>query len=97
MDGTVKELVRISEWLASTRQIARTWWRWCPTCSRYPDHLPSRVARSTPSPGKTACVDASLVDGRVCLDVAPPSRAAPGPRARERVYFKTDSHWNFNG
>jgi len=61
----------------------------------YPEYLPSWVARS-PSPTPHDQLSAAMRrNGRVAfIDLREPLRAA---KVRERVYYQTDSHWNFNG
>ena len=94
VDGTVKELVRRSEWLAS-RGIAYVVAVVPEKFTIYPDHLPDWVARSRKPSPYDRVRDALARDGRVAfLDLRPALLAA---KARERVYYKTDSHWNFNG
>ena len=94
VEGTVKELQRRSEWLAS-QGIAYVVAVVPDKFTIYPDYLPPWVARSgAPSPYDRVR-DALERDGRVnFVDLRP---ALLDAKARERVYFKTDSHWNFNG
>ena len=94
VDGTVKELVRRSEWLAS-QGIAYVVAVVPDKFTIYPDHLPGWVSRSArPSPYDRVR-DALVRDGRVAfIDLRPALLAA---KPRERVYYKTDSHWNYNG
>jgi alginate O-acetyltransferase complex protein AlgJ len=94
VDGTVKELVRRSEWLAS-RGIAYVVAVVPDKFTIYPDHLPDWVARSPKASPYDRVRDALARDGRVAfVDLRAALLAA---KARERVYYKTDSHWNFNG
>jgi alginate O-acetyltransferase complex protein AlgJ len=94
VDGTVKELVRRSEWLAS-KGIAYVVAVVPDKFTIYPEHLPSWVARSgKPSPYDRVR-DALARDGRVAfVDLRPALLAA---KPRDRLYYKTDSHWNYNG
>src|SRR5690606_12517296 len=61
----------------------------------YPEHLPRWVAPSdAPSP-YDRLADALAREGAASfVDLRPTLREA---KLRERVYFKTDSHWNYNG
>jgi hypothetical protein len=61
----------------------------------YPEYLPSWVARShAPSP-LDRLADALRADDSVrFVDLRAPLRAA---KAKERVYYMTDSHWNYLG
>src|SRR6185436_13342117 len=61
----------------------------------YPEYLPAWIARS-PLPSPYDRVRAAVErDGRVTfVDLRAPLLAA---KARERLYFQTDSHWNYNG
>ena len=92
VDGTAKELVRRGEWLAS-KGIAYVVVVVPDKFTIYPEHLPSWVVRSDKPTPYDRVRDA--LDGRVTfVDLRPALFAA---KARERVYFQTDSHWNFNG
>jgi alginate O-acetyltransferase complex protein AlgJ len=94
VDNTVAEFARRKEWLAA-RGIAYVVAVVPEKFTIYPEHLPSWVARSplpTPYDRLRAAMDK---DGRVAfVDLRAPLFAA---KARERVYYKTDSHWNYNG
>jgi len=94
VDGTVAELVKRKEWLAA-RGIAYVVVAVPEKFTIYPEHLPSWVARGT-GPTPQDRIKAALErDGRVpFVDLRPALTAAKG---RERLYYKTDSHWNFNG
>jgi hypothetical protein len=61
----------------------------------YPEYLPSWMKRSpAPSP-LDRLVDALRADGAVrFVDLRAPLRAV---KAKERVYYMTDSHWNYLG
>jgi alginate O-acetyltransferase complex protein AlgJ len=94
VDGTVKELARRSEWLAS-KGIAYVVVVVPDKFTIYPEHLPSWVAPSGKPTPYDRVRDALARDGRVAfVDLRPPLLSA---KSRERVYFKTDSHWNYNG
>jgi hypothetical protein len=94
VDGTVKEFIRRSEWLAS-KGIAYVVVVVPDKFTIYPEHLPSWVVRSARPTPYDRVRDALARDGTVAfVDLRPALLAA---KARERVYFKTDSHWNFNG
>jgi len=94
VDATVAEFRRRRDWLASLG-IAYVVVVVPEKFTIYPEHLPAWVARSSaPSPFDRVR-DAIARDGRVnFVDLRPALRDA---KSRERVYFKTDSHWNFNG
>jgi hypothetical protein len=94
VDGTVKEFVRRSEWLAS-KGIAYVVVVVPDKFTIYPEYLPWWISRSEKPSPYDRVRDALARDGRVAfVDLRPALLAA---KARERVYFKTDSHWNFNG
>lgn len=60
----------------------------------YPEHLPLWVPRpATPSP-LDRLNDALRLQGVRVVDLRPPLLAA---KQRERIYFKTDSHWTLAG
>jgi hypothetical protein len=94
VDGTVAELARRREWLA-TLGIAYLVVVVPEKFTIYPEHLPAWV---TAAPGPTPydrVRDAIARDGRVSfVDLRPALRDA---KTRERIYFQTDSHWNYNG
>ncbi len=93
VDGTAAELVRRRDWLAA-RNIAFVVAVVPEKFTIYPEYLPTWVAKSEqPSPYDR--VVAALRDsGVVLIDLRPALRAA---KTRNRVYYMTDSHWNFNG
>ena len=93
VDGTAAELVRRRDWLAA-RNIAFVVAVVPEKFTIYPENLPAWVAKSAqPSPYDR--VVAALRDsGVVLIDLRPALRAA---KLRDRVYYMTDSHWNFNG
>lgn len=94
VDNTVAELGRRHDWLAA-RGIGYVVVIVPEKYTIYPEHLPAWV---TPMAGPTPydrVRDAVARDGRVrFVDLRPALRDA---KARERVYYKTDSHWNYNG
>ena len=94
VDNTVAEFARRKQWLAA-RGIAYVVAVVPEKFTIYPEHLPSWVARS-PLPTPYDRLRAAMArDGRVAfVDLRAPLLAA---KARERVYYKTDSHWNYNG
>ncbi len=94
VDNTVSELARRRDWLAA-RGIAYVVVAVPEKFTIYPEHLPAWVAKS-PLPSPYDRVRAAVErDGRVTfVDLRAPMLAA---KARERVYFQTDSHWNYNG
>jgi alginate O-acetyltransferase complex protein AlgJ len=94
IDNTVAEFGRRRDWLAA-RGIAYVVMVVPEKFTIYPEHLPAWVARS-PEPTPYDRLRAGLErDGRVTfVDLRPALRAA---KARDRVYYQTDSHWNLNG
>lgn len=94
VDNTVAEFGRRRDWLAA-RGIAYVVVVVPEKFTIYPEFLPTWVARS-PLPSPYDRVRAAVErDGRVAfVDLREPLRAA---KANERVYYQTDSHWNFNG
>ncbi|HTQ01557.1 MAG TPA: hypothetical protein VMN56_19730 [Casimicrobiaceae bacterium] len=94
VDGTVAELGRRAEWLAA-RGIAYVVVAVPDKFTIYPEHLPAWVAHAPPPSPYDRIRDAIARDGRVTfVDLRAPLVAA---KARERVYYQTDSHWNYNG
>lgn len=94
IDGAAAELARRSEWLAA-RGIAYVVVIVPDKFTIYPEHLPAWVVRSPNPTPYDRLRDAIARDGRVTLvDLRAPLRAA---KARERLYYLTDSHWNLNG
>ncbi|MEP7327616.1 MAG: hypothetical protein ABI777_00290 [Betaproteobacteria bacterium] len=94
VDGTVAELGRRRDWLAA-KGIAYVVAVVPEKYTIYPENLPAWVARSNAPTPYDRVRDAIARDGRVnFVDLRPALREA---KARDRVYFKTDSHWNFNG
>jgi hypothetical protein len=94
VDNTVSEFVRRRDWLAASG-IAYVVIAVPEKFTIYPEHLPAWIAKS-PLPSPYDRVRAAVErDGRVTfVDLREPLLAA---KARERVYFQTDSHWNYNG
>ncbi|MCC7215283.1 MAG: hypothetical protein IT517_00830 [Burkholderiales bacterium] len=94
VDNTVAELGRRSDWLAA-RGIGYVVVVVPEKFTIYPEHLAPWVARMqgpTPYDRVRAAIER---DGRVTLvDLRPALREA---KTRERVYYQTDSHWNYNG
>ena len=93
VDGTVAELVRRRDWLAA-RGIAYVVAAVPEKFTIYPEYLPAWVVRSTQPSPHDRVVAALAKSGIVLLDLRPALLAA---KARDRVYYKTDSHWNYNG
>jgi hypothetical protein len=94
VDNSVAELAHRAEWLAS-RGIAYVVVAVPEKYTIYPEHLPSWVVKA-PQPTPYDRMAAAIAkDGRVTfVDLRPALLAA---KARERIYYQTDSHWNFNG
>ncbi len=94
VDATVAELARRHDWLAA-RGIAYVVVVVPEKYTIYPEHLPAWVAPAAGPTPYDRVSDAILRDGRVrFIDLRPALRSA---KARERLYFQTDSHWNYNG
>ena len=94
VDGTVAEFAKRSAWLAS-KDIAYVVVVVPDKFTIYPEYLPSWIVRSDQPTPYDRVRDALARDGRVnFVDLRPALLAAKG---RERLYFQTDSHWNFNG
>ena len=94
VDATVAELVRRHDWLAA-RGIAYVVLVIPEKFTIYPEYLPDWVSKSVePSPYDRVAA-AMRADNRVAfIDLRPALRAA---KAHDRVYYRTDSHWNYNG
>ncbi|MEO8346643.1 MAG: hypothetical protein ABI607_13210 [Betaproteobacteria bacterium] len=93
VDGTVAELIRRRDWLAA-RGIAYIVAVVPEKFTIYPENLPAWIARST-QPTPYDRVVAGLKGSAVTfIDLRPELRAA---KARDRVYYLTDSHWNYLG
>ena len=94
VDDTVAEFRRRNEWLAA-RGIAYVVVVVPEKFTIYPEHLPAWVARSPGATPYDRVRDALRREGHVTfVDLRPALLAA---KSRERLYFKTDSHWNYNG
>jgi hypothetical protein len=92
--NTVAELARRHDWLAA-QGIAYVVVVVPEKYTIYPEHLPKWIARSPQPTPHDRLRDAIAADGRVnFIDLRPALREA---KARERVYYLTDSHWNYNG
>jgi alginate O-acetyltransferase complex protein AlgJ len=92
--ATVAELVRRHDWLAA-RGIGYVVMVVPDKFTIYPEALPAWVQRSRSPTPHDVVTQALARDGRVhFIDLRAALTAA---KARERVYYKTDSHWNFNG
>jgi hypothetical protein len=94
IDATVTEFKRRHDWLAD-RGIGYVVMVVPDKFTIYPEALPAWVSRSTaPSPFDLVA-QALAADGRVhFVDLRAALLAA---KAREQVYYKSDSHWNYNG
>ena len=92
--ATVTEFKRRHDWLA-VRGIGYVVMVVPDKFTIYPEALPAWVQRSA-APSPFDIVAQSLAaDGRVqFIDLRAPLLAA---KARAQVYYKTDSHWNYNG
>lgn len=93
VDATAAELIRRRDWLAA-RGIAYVVAIVPEKFTIYPEHLPAWVgpsAQPTPYDRVVAALEGS---GVVLLDLRPALREA---KARVRVYYQTDSHWNYLG
>ena len=94
VDATVAELARRHDWLAA-RGIAYVVAVVPEKFTIYPEFLPAWV---TPSPEPTPfdrVAAAIRAETRLAfIDLRPALREA---KARERVYYQTDSHWNYLG
>ena len=94
IDGTVAELVRRHDWLAA-RGIAYVAMIVPEKFTIYPEHLPARIGKGMQTTPHDRLTQAMAKHPEVAfLDLRPALRAA---KDRELVYYKTDSHWNFNG
>ncbi len=94
VDGTVAELERRAKWLAE-RGIAYLVVAVPDKFTIYPEHLPSWVGRGPLPTPYDRIRDALARGGLVSFVDLRPALLAAKPRAQ--LYFKTDSHWNFNG
>ncbi len=93
VDGTVVELIRRREWLAA-KGIGYVVAVVPEKYTIYPEHLPGWTGKpAQPSPYDRV-VAALAGSGVTLIDLRPALRAA---KAHDRVYYKTDSHWNYLG
>ena len=94
VDATAAELIRRHDWLAA-RGIAYVVAVVPEKFTIYPEYLPGWIAKSAqPSPYDSVAA-AMRAESRVAfIDLRPALRTA---KARERVYYQTDSHWNYLG
>jgi alginate O-acetyltransferase complex protein AlgJ len=93
VDATAAELIRRRDWLAA-RGIAYVVAIVPEKFTIYPEHLPAWVGPSMQPTPYDRVVAALANSGVVLLDLRPALRDA---KARERVYYQTDSHWNYLG
>ena len=93
VDGTATELVRRRDWLAA-RGIAYVVAIVPEKFTIYPEHLPAWISASTQPSPHDRIVAALANSGVALLDLRPALRDA---KARDRVYYQTDSHWNYLG
>ncbi len=93
VDGTVAELVRRREWLAA-RGIAYVVAVVPEKFTIYPEHLPEWAGKPVQPSPYDRVVAAMAGSGVTLIDLRPALLAA---KARDRVYFQTDSHWNYLG
>jgi len=94
IDATVRELARRQAWLAR-RGIAYVVVVVPEKYTIYPEHLPAWIEPSAAPTPLDRLRDALAREGSVnFVDLRPALRAA---KAHARVYYQTDSHWNFNG
>ena len=93
VDASVEELIRRRDWLAA-RSIAYVVAVVPEKFTIYPEFLPAWVGPPVqPSPHDRVVAAASR-SGIALLDLRPALREA---KTRERVYYQTDSHWNYLG
>ncbi len=93
VDATAAELVRRRDWLAS-RGIAYVVAVVPEKFTIYPEHLPAWIGASRQPTPQDRIVTALAKSGVTLLDLRPSLRDA---KARDRVYYQTDSHWNYLG
>ena len=93
-DATVRELLRRRDWLAALG-IGYVVAVVPEKFTIYPEFLPAWVKKSELKSPYDRVADSLRTHDRLAfIDLRPSLRAA---KERDRVYFKTDSHWNFNG
>ncbi len=91
---TAAELERRRAWLAA-RGIAYVVVAVPEKFNIYPEHLPQWVRRAPPPTPQDRVRSAIARDTQVrFVDLRGPLLAA---KEREQVYYRTDSHWNYNG
>jgi hypothetical protein len=94
IEATARELARRQAWLAA-RGIAYVVTVVPEKYTIYPEHLPAWVAPMSGHTPLDRLRDALARDGSVTfVDLRPALRAA---KAGARLYYMTDSHWNYNG
>ncbi len=94
IDGSVAEFVRRRDWLAS-HGIAYVVAIVPEKFTIYPEHLPAWMTKGPgPTPYDRLAQAMAKHPEVAFVDLRPALRAA---KARELVYYKTDSHWNYNG
>jgi alginate O-acetyltransferase complex protein AlgJ len=93
VDATAAELKRRRDWLAA-RGIGYVVAVAPEKFTIYPEYLPVWVAKSAQPSPYDATIAAMQNSGVVFLDLRPSLRAA---KAHDRVYYQTDSHWNYLG
>ena len=94
VDATVTELVRRHDWLAA-RGIAYVVAVVPEKFTIYPENMPAWVTQSErPSPYDRVAAAMRADNSVAFIDLRSALRVA---KAHDRVYYKTDSHWNYNG
>ncbi len=94
IEASVAELERRRAWLAE-RGIAYVVAIVPEKYTIYPEHLPAWIRKAEgPTPYDRFVQAVAQHPELAFVDLRPPLREA---RTRELVYYKTDSHWNFNG
>jgi alginate O-acetyltransferase complex protein AlgJ len=94
IDATADEFERRRAWLAE-RGVAYVAVVVPEKYTIYPEHLPDWVAPSSePTPYDRLAARIARHERLAFLDLRPALRAA---KANARVYYQTDSHWNYNG
>jgi len=94
IDSSVAELERRRKWLAE-RGIAYVVAIVPEKFTIYPEHLPAWIRKADgPMPYDRFAETAARHPELALIDLRAALREA---RKRELVYYKTDSHWNFNG
>ena len=94
VDATVAELIRRRAWLAA-RGIAYVVTVAPEKFTIYPEYLPVWAAKSGQPTPYDRIAAALRADGRVAfIDLRPALLAA---KVRGQIYYRTDSHWNYDG